>query len=175
MRAVDLKTALLRIDVTAGSMLEKVYQSFEMTPAAVRQLLRWGGDDDERLQANATWLVKRHAEAGGGFTGPQRNALCGLLGQVTAWPAALHVLQTVARINIPVTHAQDVFERGLDWAESDNKFVRAWAYNALAVVGEQHPPLRAKVQTQLIRGRFDPAASVKARLRHIIEDHDWLT
>lgn len=52
---------------------------------------------------------------------------------------------------------------------SDNKFVRAWAYNGFYELALQYPAYKTEVKKFLDMAMKDEAASVKARVRNILK------
>ena len=125
--------------------------------------------DDTKNQQGATWLLKEYGAAGV-VPGPAATARL-LSGSVRLkhWEAQLHLCQLVRHLVI-----EDDVEAGLFGflqraAESDKPFVRAWAYDGLDALADQHPHRREQVDQLLEAGATDPKASVRARIRNLRE------
>ena len=85
------------------------------------------------------------------------------------WECKLHVLQCLPYLEIPESESASL-ERFLDAClESDNKFVRAWAYNGFSELSLRFPRYRERVDGLLARAATSEAASVRARIRNILK------
>ena len=124
-------------------------------------------DEEQTIQAGATWLLKRLAEDHVRFNSAHLIALFGSVSELTHWISKLHVCQMLQHVAIPEESQRNVawfLERNL-WDE--NKFLRAWSYNGFYELAKQHEKYIAYAMEQLERGETDKAASVKARIRNI--------
>jgi hypothetical protein len=90
--------------------------------------------------------------------------------RLESWGSKLHLLQCLPHLAID-ERAKPALESFLrDSMGSDNKFVRAWAYNGFHVLALQYPQYRAEAKRLLGRALKSEAASVKARIRRILAD-----
>lgn len=120
---------------------------------------------------SATWilraLLKRHEHASLELGGPPAAQLIRGLDSLAAGDAQLHVCQTIAHVAIPARNAEQLARFLRRCAGGDHKFVRAWSVDALHRLSEQHVKYRSEARAALRVALDDPAASVRARARHI--------
>ena len=123
---------------------------------------------DVDLQRAATWLLRKHLEAGNSLSASDCRALIAGLSDQEHWEAQLHILQCLPYLEI-VEEDSVRLEKFLDGClYSDKKFVRAWAYNGYNELSLRFPRYRAKVDGMLSRASESEAASVRARIRNIL-------
>lgn len=124
---------------------------------------------DVESQRAATWLLKRHLEAGYSPSRESSRAILGVLGDQEHWESKLHILQCLPHLDIPEDRSAGL-EQFLDSClESDNKFLRAWAYNGFNELSLRFPRYREEVTHMLARACESEAASVRARIRNILK------
>ncbi|MYJ77051.1 MAG: hypothetical protein F4047_02600 [Caldilineaceae bacterium SB0670_bin_27] len=124
---------------------------------------------DVELQRAATWLLKRHLEAGNSPSPGDSRAILGVLSDQEHWESRLHLLQCLPYLDIPEDQSTGL-EQFLDSClESDNKFLRAWAYNGFNELALRFPRYRDEVNLMLARASESEAASVRARIRNILK------
>ncbi len=124
---------------------------------------------DVELQRAATWLLKRHLEAGNSLSPGDSRAILGVLSDQEHWESRLHLLQCLPYLDIPEDQSTGL-EQFLDSClESDNKFLRAWAYNGFNELSLRFPRYREEVNLMLARAVESEAASVRARIRNILK------
>jgi hypothetical protein len=170
---VDLSEALRQFDGKQVKSLERLAVQLQKTPASIDQLLTLSGSDNPRMQTAATWILKRLQERGVSLTAAQSRDVFRLLGRVPHWEAKLHLLQMLGELKIPARNAARLFEIFETDTRDPNKLVRAWSYNGLSVIGEQHEKYRADVTALLENSQHDEAASVRARVRQIRKTSAW--
>ncbi|MDE0522869.1 MAG: hypothetical protein OXH79_13040 [Boseongicola sp.] len=79
----------------------------------------------------------------------------------------MHILQCLPYLDIPEDESAGL-ERFLEAClESDNKFVRAWAYSGFNEMSLRFPRYRDRVGRMLALAGVSEAASVRARIRKI--------
>ena len=121
------------------------------------------------LQRAATWLLKRHLEAGYSLSPGGSRAILGALSEQEHWESKLHILQCLSYLEIPEDESVGL-EQFLDSClESDNKFLRAWAYNGFNELSLRFPRYREEVNRMLARAGESEAPSVRARIRNILK------
>ena len=122
---------------------------------------------DVELQRAATWLLKKHLEAGNSLSDADCRALFGGLSVQEHWESKLHILQCLPNLNVSEDDRVGV-EKFLDVClGSDKKFVRAWAYNGFSELSRRFPGYRERVDGMLARASESESASVRARIRNI--------
>ena len=124
---------------------------------------------DVELQRAATWLLKKHVETGNSLTAAGGRAIFDALSVQEHWESKLHILQCIPYLDIPEEESAGL-ERFLQSSlGSDNKFVRAWAYNGFNELSLRFPRYRERVDGMLARASASEAASVRARIRNILK------
>lgn len=173
---MDLETEIAAYDGKHKDVLEAIAAKLSPDAAVIRDLTTLAKRDDAKLRAGATWLLKHFQERGVTFSAKQSDALLALLGEVSHWEAQLHLLQIFPTLTLSDQGKAALYRllTGGDYLQAPNKFVRAWTYNALAVLAARFPDLRGKVAPLLISAQEDEAASVRARLRRVMKEHAWV-
>jgi len=124
---------------------------------------------DVEMQRAATWLLKRHLEVGTSLFPEGSRVILDALSDQEHWESKLHILQCLPYLDIDEDQSADL-ERFLDSClESDNKFLRAWAYNGFNELSLRFPRYREEVNLMLARAVDSEAASVRARIRNILK------
>ena len=137
------------------------------TPETLVLLVELAGDDEVALQVGATWLLKARLETGAEATSSLSAALVELLAFAKQPDAQLHLLQSLHHLDLGDAPLRDTLRTRLpELLRSRNTFVRAWAYNGLAVLGKHSAADRALALRAFDDVPDDESASVKARIRH---------
>ncbi len=154
-------------DGKSAAALQSTYERHCAEEGFVATIL--GHFADVELQRAATWLLKKHLESGNSLTAADGRAVFDMLSVQGHWECKLHVLQCLPYLEIPESESASL-ERFLDAClESDNKFVRAWAYNGFSELSLRFPRYRERVDGLLARAATSEAASVRARIRNILK------
>ena len=122
---------------------------------------------DVDLQRAATWLLKRHLEEGNSLSTTGCRAILRELPVQEHWESKLHLLQCIPYLDIAEGDSAGLEEFLDTCLASDNKFVRAWAYNGFHELSLRFPRYRERVDRMLDRAGESEAASVRARIRNI--------
>lgn len=165
----SLLAALSEFDGRDMTPLESVRKAHEPTAELVATLVAHMGSAEERIQIAATWLLKGFIRDGLELGDDQVVGLSETLSGIADGHAALHVCQLIGGLEIPES-AADAYgafaRRGLD---SSATFVRAWATDALHHIALQHPRYADEASAAVARALADPAPSIRARARKIVE------
>ena len=130
--------------------------------------------DDEFENAN-TWLLKRYLENGNRLPANFEIRILDLLPLLSSWEAKLHLLQILPYIAVPKSRSFTIREILLALINENNKFIRAWAYNGLYHLQTCHPEFKTEMITLLNKAYSNEAPSIKARIRNILRDDEWLS
>ncbi|MCW8877034.1 MAG: hypothetical protein OQJ89_09735 [Kangiellaceae bacterium] len=133
----------------------------------VQELIELIGDSG--TQSAATWILKNEF-SGIEFSNEQSESILNLLDKLTYWDSQLHVLQFLHQLKISESKKKELEVFLRKSLVSDNKFVRAWAYNGFDVLAERFTEYRQEVDQFLEMGLRDEPASVKARIRNILKN-----
>lgn len=137
----------------------------ELTDADLDALLGALGHDDARVQTGATWIVKRLLETGRSLDATRTARVLDGFDRTTAPEARLHLWQILPFLEIDPSLAPALHAQALRDVDHDHVFVRAWAYNGLAVVARLDPALTDEVEAIFDAAGGQPA-SVRARIRN---------
>lgn len=172
---MDLRAEIEKFDGRRTASLDSLAKRLAPTEAVLRDLFRLAQSDDLKAQTASTWLLKRFQEDGHAFSKKDTGTLLALLCETDHWEARLHLLQMLPALTIP-GELMERLRRALDsdaFVKSANKFVRAWSYNGIAVLADQHPGLRPAAARLLHAALEGEAASVRARVRAILKSMSW--
>lgn len=123
---------------------------------------------DVESQRAATWLLKKHLEAGNSLTYAECRTVFDVLSDQDHWESKLHVLQCLPYLDIREDDRVSLEEFLDACIRSEKKFVRAWAYNGFNELSMRFPRYREKVDDMLAQASESEAASVRARIRNIL-------
>ena len=152
-------------DGKSAAALQSTYERHRAEQGFVATIL--GHIADVELQRAATWLLKKHLEAGNSLSPSGCRAVFGALSVQDHWESKLHILQCLPYLDFPEDESAGI-ERFLQAClESDNKFVRAWAYSGFNELSLRFPRYRDRVDGMLALAGVSEAASVRARIRNI--------
>lgn len=113
--------------------------------------------------------MKKHLESNHSLSRAEIAIIYRLAPNLHALEAKLHILQSMAYMPVGEQEKQGVEVFLRNCLISDNKFVRAWAYNGFYELALQYPEYKAEVKNFLSMAMKDEAASVKARVRNILK------
>ncbi|MCY3878714.1 MAG: hypothetical protein OXF74_05985 [Rhodobacteraceae bacterium] len=125
--------------------------------------------ETDTISQQASWLIKRHLEAGAKAGAGDTARLLSRIRPDSPWQTRLHLLQSIRFLEIPPVMRHECLRILHSLVGDRNKFVRAWAYDGLAVLIRQHPRLREAGMEILRNAAHDPAPSVQARLRAVLK------
>ena len=154
-------------DGKSAAALQSTYERHSDDEDFLATILEHIGDVE--LQRAATWLLKRHLEVGNSLSPGGSRAILDAFSDQEHWESKLHALQCLPYLEVPEDQSAGL-ERFLDSClESDNKFLRAWAYNGFNELALRLPRYRDEVNLMLARASESEAASVRARVRNILK------
>ncbi|NQY96906.1 MAG: hypothetical protein HRT82_07070 [Henriciella sp.] len=165
-----LRAALLEFDGKALSYLSETSLRFKQAPDYLETLVGLAGDRAAHIDNGATWLIKDHLEKGGAQA---PELVAPLLKQLTtepSWPAALHILQSVRRVDLTGARDTAAFDAMKAYADHPRPFLRAWAMDAMWRMAHAFPDLQADARRAIGTGLNDKAASVRARARQLSKE-----
>ena len=147
--------------------LQTVYDRHAADPELGMKLVSFF--TDEELRKPASWLLKRYLETGQTLAVSEAKPVFRSLPDLEDWVTRLQVLQSLPYLTIGKREVRRLEPFLRDCLESQNKFVRAWAYNGFYELALQHPSFQKEVDRLLEQALEDEAASVKARVRNILK------
>ncbi len=130
-------------------------------------------EQKNELQVAVTWLLKRQLESGCQLSAKASDRLLQLGVKLENWQSILHFLQFLEWLPITENHHKALEVVLRCWINHENKFVRAWCYNAWYLLADQYPQYRHEVVLFFEMAMRDEAPSVKARIRKIEKQGLW--
>ena len=170
-----LSQALADFDGKRTAPLERFAASHSADADLIAELCHFAASDDQNLQTGATWLLKHFGVTAAQLNASQTVMLLSLLTRHTSWLPRLHVLQMMAALTVPAPLALPLMDALADQARGKNAFIRAWSVHGAAAIADQHPAQRDRALDLLASADQDEAASVRARMRRLRKDYDWLS
>lgn len=170
----SLRLRLEDYDGTHTRALESLASELQRTAAGVpeavwEEVIQLSLDEEARIAAGATWLLRRWAEAGHRPTESAIRTLSqGLRGVTGIW-ARLHLVQAVPSLPLSGSLIPTWADFCGEGAGSEAPFLRAWSVNALVHLARLDPDIQAEANAALEAALTDPKASVRARARRILE------
>ncbi len=153
--------------------LEKLAAELLTRKGSVDELIVLSNSEDAKTQVAATWILKWLYKRQFLFSKSQVQELFLLFRVVTHWEAKIHLLQILNGLDISSQNCGGLYRFLKEHLQDNNKLVRAWSYNGLFVLAEQHDRFRSEVEKLLNEAKRDAAASVRARVRKICKSSNW--
>lgn len=163
----QLRQRLADYDGRATTLLGEAEAALGKEPGYCDALIALAGGSDDTVAAGATWLIKNALEAGRTLDPGQTAGLIGHLPHMKAWPAQLHLCQSVRHLTISEGDAIVLADGLIPLLDHARPFVRAWALDALAQVARAHAEFGDRFVGALAKAERDEAASVRARARNL--------
>lgn len=165
----DLEQLLSDWDGKATEALKSACEMFRAQPDFVDRLVGLSARQD--TARGATWLLKHLFENGEPRLSESRTARhIAAMSDFSHWETRLHVLQYLDHLTIPHDAEAPLEAFILDALDSENKFLRAWAYYALALHAERFPVHKCQAIDRLNKAMMqETAGSVKVRIRKALE------
>lgn len=123
---------------------------------------------DQNYHVSVTWLIKHHYDQKASLSDELTNKLLTVCPSLEDWQAKLHILQIIPSVNLAdkaILLVDDFSREGL---QNENKFVRAWAYEAryklVTYIGEYAHEL-----AQLCEDGMMDSPSVQVRVRAVMK------
>ena len=158
-------------DGKSAAVLQSTYERHCADEDFVATILMYVAD--VKSQRASTWLLKKYLEAGNSLSVADCRMVISVLSNQDHWESKLHLLQCVPYLNIHEDDCVD-FENFLNICiRSENKFVRAWAYNGFNELSMRFPRYRKEVDGMLARASESETASVRARIRNILKSRTF--
>lgn len=167
-RPDDIAARLLEWDGKHTDLLVKVHGEVSEEDNYPDVLATLCGSENSRLQEAASWLVLHCGKCGVAFGPALSGRIVAAMNADKSWAQALHICQAMKYLDLTEADAISHLPRFQDLASHKRPFLRAWAVDAVVVLGKRHGgEVLSAAQTLLANAAKDPAASVRARVRNI--------
>ncbi len=148
--------------------LRRLSERTEPTSARLAALVELAGTGEPHTEVAALWLFKHWVINGAKAEAAVCERMLNLLHREEA-PlapnASLLLLQVLPHLPAPLPEPARLFQVLKRLATARLTFLRAWAYNSLALVAHQHPAFQEEANFWLMRAEETESASIRARIR----------
>lgn len=165
-----LRDALLEFDGKALSYLSETSLKFRSDPDYFAALVALAGDRTAHIDSGATWLLKDYLDQGGRLAPDLVQPFLRQLIADPSWGAALHILQSVRRLDLHQVSDSAVFETISAYTAHARPFLRAWAVDAMWRMAQTFAGFETRARHAMDAALNDPAASVRARARQLLKE-----
>lgn len=162
-----MRDQLAAFDRKSPSVLTEAAAAHGSGKSYFDTLIDLSADENDSVSSGATWLIKYHAENGQALTSDQCVKLSGQLTCLTAWDAQLHICQSARLLPYPDKVAGRLLAFTRPLLAHERPFLRAWSLDLLCHLAERDHGIGSEAETALAHAEKDPAASVRARARHL--------
>ncbi|NNE97408.1 MAG: hypothetical protein HKN25_00160 [Pyrinomonadaceae bacterium] len=145
--------------------LELIYREYGTAPGFLNDVTRLAQNDS--VEGNATWLLKKHLESGNKPDEEETSSVWKLLPMLANWEARLHLLQCFSLLRMSVREKSLIESFLRENLGSRNKFVRAWSYSGFYLFANEFPEFRGEARQLIDTALHSESASVKARIRNV--------
>ena len=164
---MSLQDEIIVWDGKSASDIDKLFRSYSDDSNFIQSVISLLKEISG--QKGASWLLKAWFENGYSVEPEQSSEIIDSLPMMETWETKLHVLQCLPYVSILIKKKFVVEDFVRASLKEKNKFVRAWAYNGFYELAKQHPEYRAEATALFNAAIEHEAASVKARIRHIVK------
>lgn len=168
-RSLDDLTA--RFEAGGVQALEALLPATPPTDAWLGRLIE--GLSDPRHSVPASWMIRAYLQAGLEPSAARTAGFVRALARLAADDARLHACQCIQHLDVPKRNAEQLARFLRSGVAGAHKFTRAWAVDAFHRLARQHPRYAGEAAACLERALVDPAASVRARARHVAKERGF--
>lgn len=170
---MSIAMTLAEWDGKTTALLHAVYEEHGTSQRFMDDLLSLLAQPE--LQVAVTWLIKHRCEEQGILSPKQTRLYLTEMIRFYHWEARLHALQVFPYFQLEEDLISQVEAYLMTELTHKNKLVRAWAYNALYLLGEWFFDCRNRLRALLIQAFLSESGAVKARLRNQFKKKEgWL-
>lgn len=168
--SISLRAALGDYDGKTVATLEAIHAGCAGSAALLDELIDIAACEQAppKVQAGATWLLRRYLQDGQAPTAAGMTRLAAGLGHLDDPWACLHLCQAMGQIAVPASEAEAFATFLRRCLEMSSKFVRAWAYDGFFRLGQQHQHFETEALSLLVKAQEEEAPSIRARVRKIL-------
>lgn len=162
-----LEDRLLDYDGKTTSILSEAQSDCRRQPDFLDNVVKLCLDPNPLVSQGATWILKAELDAGTRLSQRHRADIVAALGSIANWQAALHLLQSVERLDLDARQGALFVDWAREYTHHSRPFLRAWSLHAIVALDIGMPELRCASAAALSMAERDPAASVRARARNL--------
>ncbi|MDA9295059.1 hypothetical protein N9Q22_00135 [bacterium] len=124
--------------------------------------------EDKGLELSTSWLIKYHFDMKETLKNEDIKSVLLNLKNLTHWGSELHILQIIPKIKLSKDLAELLEFEIHNKLKSENKFVRAAAYEAYSEIVELIPELENEFRTVCFDALKRESASVKVKIKRVL-------
>lgn len=163
------KAQLKKWDHKDTQALYKMYENLPETEDLTRVLGEIVQSEPLTLPT-ISWLMKHHLEKRQNSR-IEKEPIINLFPMAKDWSTRLHLLQILPYLPLGTDDIEPLLPIIEDWLENEpNKFVKAWAYNALAIFTRLIPDLLPETEERFSLALEEESPAVRARIRKAIKE-----
>ena len=162
-----LENLLFKWDKKHTDYLKSIYRANIHKPSFIQLLIDLYLTNTPS-ELPASWLIKHYCDAGETLTQVQVEQILNNLDALTDWGSRLHILQIIPKIQLTEHLAMQIEPEIRKLLTSDNKFVKAAAYEACFEVVQVIPAFRDEFKRICEGALASESASVKVKIKRIL-------
>ncbi len=167
---LDVKKTFESYDGKSVDPFRSVAEMLPATPGVLKELTGMAAGGSDAVEVGSTWVIKKLLEDGVDPPASTGSRIVRLLGTLRSNDAILHVLQALPYLSLNQRDRTTLHSMLKPLVSTDNKFVRAWAYNGYAVLAKGDSAYRKETLKLFERAMKQESAAVKARIRNASKD-----
>lgn len=164
---MGIEQEIKKWDEKSAKHIGEIYARYSHKSSFTSEIISFIGQAS--LQKGASWLLKKNLESSKKLEQSNIRKVYGLLKKLEHWETKLHILQSIPYMPIEKSQKKRVETFLRECLMDSNKFVKAWAYNGFYELSIQHEEYQEETRQLLEMAMRDEPASVKARVRKIME------
>ena len=162
-----LENLLFKWDKKHTDYLKSIYRANIHNPSFIQLLIDLYLTDTPS-ELPASWLIKHYCDAGETLTQVQVEQILNNFDALTDWGSRLHILQIIPKIQLTEHLAKQIEPEIRKLLTSDNKFVKAAAYEACFEVVQVNPAFTNEFKSICEGALASESASVKVKIKRIL-------
>jgi len=167
MNQIPLKDKLLSWNEKQVDFLIDIYNANLKNSSFIRDIVQIYSSSDE-LEHSTSWIIKYHVENGHTLKSDHLEKILSKINKLNHWGSQLHVLQIISKISLTKEQAQFIEPCIIELLQSENKFVRAAAYEAYFKIVQLFPNRSNKFRTTCEEALDKESAAVKVKIKRIL-------
>lgn len=124
--------------------------------------------NNKELEHSTSWLIKHHFDNGYILRDEQIENVVNKMSELTFWGSKLHLLQILPKIELSKKQADRIEPEIRRLLTSENKFLKAAAYEAYFEIAKLFPELKNEFKILCNERLSRESASVKVKIRRIL-------
>lgn len=163
-----LENLLFKWDKKHTDYLKSIYRANIHNPSFIQLLIDLYLTNTPS-ELPASWLIKHYCDTGETLTQVQVEQILNNFDALTDWGSRLHILQIIPKIQLTEQLAEQIEPEIRKLLKSDNKFVKAAAYEAYFEIVRLFPEFSDEFKRICENALASESASVKVKIKRILK------